>query len=230
MVGRFLLLLLISMVAVAAPGLAQRQLTITNLKQPTASLQVFYLDTTYHLRLRVAGIDEEQLDYNFEGAEYRPVGNPGDYELEAASELVRITAYHLGRKVAVAEVPVQEPYTVAGTEQVDELPEQVASLGHVFSIGAIDSLYTHLLATKMNLKPSDIQVKLYDLVLARGKTPVNTFIIDLGQPARPSLEPFREDAKPGDRLLIEAMEVHVKLESGGHETISYAAYLVVNLK
>jgi hypothetical protein len=217
-------------VANVGPALAQRQLTITNLKQPKAAFQVFYLDTTYHLRLRVPGLDEEQVDYNFEGADYRPVGNPGDYELEAASELVRVTAYHLGRKVAVAEVPVHEPYAGVGTEQVDELPEQVASLGQVFSIKAIDSLYTNLLATKMNLKPSDIEVKLYDLVLARGKTPVNTFIIDLAQPARPSLEPFREDAKPGDRLLIEAMEVHVKLESGGHETISYAAYLTIHLK
>jgi hypothetical protein len=228
--GRFFLFLGVCFVMFTSPVLAQRQLLLTHLAKPDVPITTFYLDSICQVRLGIAGIDEDELDYNFEGATYQPIGKPGEYELQPVSEQVRIIAYHYGKQIATLVLPVHEPYSSMGNETVDELPEQTVSISQVFSVGAIDSLYTHLLATKMNLKPSDIQVRLYDLVLARDKSPINTFIVDLAQPHKPSLEPFREDAKPGDRLLIEAMEIVIKLESGGHETLNYAAFLTVHLK
>ncbi len=231
MIGRILLISGLCIVIFIGQSFAQRQVSVVSMAKPGESLSMLYLDSTYQLHLGVAGLDEETVDFMMEGATYQAVGRPGDYAVTATSELVVVTAYQYGKKIAVAELAVQDQYSgTGGSESVDELPEQIVSIAQVFSVERIDSLYTHLLASKMNLKASDIQVQLYDLVLARGKLPISTFIIDLNQTQKASIEPFREDAKPGDRLLIEAMEVNIKLESGERETINYAAYLTIYLK
>jgi|GEM_PF-4009911 len=230
MIGRILLISGLCIVIFIGQSFAQRQVSVVSMAKPSEALTTLYLDSAYQLHLSVVGLDEETVDFMMEGATYQAVGRPGDYEVTATSELVVITAYQYGKKIAVVELAVQDQYFGKGSESVEELPEQTVSIAQLFSVERIDSLYTHLLASKMNLKASDIQVRLYDLVLARGKSPVSTFIIDLGLSNKPSLEPFREDAKPGDRLLIEAMEVNIRLESGERETINYTAYLTIYLK